>query len=303
MPNYMMIAVFLCKTIQQIEIFIDRKILSLHNPGVMSNKSFDYSKELEKYCKDSNIKSFDYSKFSKLEKIGRGGFAIVYSTVFLEEKYALKSLNNNLSLDYEQFKQFVREKKFIDATLSDYADIYIKCCSSELDQRPTLNEISKKLENLSENTTVEFIKNCINKNNQQTVQPILNYLERLDSSNIITENINMEKHHEGNQDGSENNTHSKNDTVDELNELDETTSNNNLAALNEAMNLFTRSCNSSEEVIQIPIKTINELWSFFVIYFLNTGLLWVFQPRSRDLEGYEHHDGPKYQYNWIALHW
>ncbi|CAG8802170.1 14574_t:CDS:2, partial [Dentiscutata erythropus] len=251
------------QTIQQIEIL---KILYLHSPEVMSNRSsilVDYSEKLEKYCKDSNIKSFDYSKFSKLEKIGRGGFAIVYSTVFLEEKYALKRICNSLN-----------KKKFIDATLSDYADIYIKCCSSELDQRPTPDEISKKLENLSENTTDKFIKNCINKNNQQTVQSILNYLERLDSSNIITENINMDKHHEGNQNGSENNTHLKNDAAEELNEFDETASNNNLAALNEIMNLLPRSSNGSEEVIQIPTKTINELWSFFVTYFLNTGLLW-----------------------------
>ncbi|CAG8823105.1 11122_t:CDS:2, partial [Racocetra persica] len=88
-----------------------------------------------------------------------------------------------------------------DATLSDYADIYIKCCSSELFQRPELDEISKKLENLSEKTTIELIiniTNCININSQQTTQSISNYLERLDSSNDIIKSIDMDKHHEDN---------------------------------------------------------------------------------------------------------
>ncbi|CAG8812215.1 14030_t:CDS:1, partial [Racocetra fulgida] len=56
------------------------------------------------------------------------------------------------------------------------------------------------------------------------------------------------------------------------------------------MHLSTRSNNSSEEMIQIPIKTIktiDESWNFFITYFLNTGLLWVLQPHTRDLVGFE----------------
>ncbi|CAG8716923.1 32349_t:CDS:2, partial [Racocetra persica] len=30
-------------------------------------------------------------------------------------------------------------------------------------------------------------------------------------------------------------------------------------------------------------KPIDELWNFFMIYFLNTGLIWVFQSQSRDV--------------------
>ncbi|CAG8572392.1 6505_t:CDS:2, partial [Racocetra fulgida] len=66
-------------------------------------------RELEKYLKDSNIKWFDYSEFSEPEIIGSGGCANVYSATFQGKEYALKSLKNNLSLDYKQFKQFKRE--------------------------------------------------------------------------------------------------------------------------------------------------------------------------------------------------
>ncbi|CAG8480143.1 24028_t:CDS:2 [Dentiscutata erythropus] len=125
--------------------------------------------------------------------------------------------------------------------------------------RPTLDEISKKLENLSENTTDEFVKNCINKNNQQTVQSILNYSERLDSSNNITENITWISITKVIKMVQKNNTHSKNDAIDELSELNETTSNNNFVALNEVMNLFTRSSNGSEEMFGI-------LYGYSVLY-------------------------------------
>ncbi|CAG8826968.1 3732_t:CDS:2, partial [Racocetra persica] len=94
-------------------------------------------------------------------------------------------------------------KKVIDATLSDYANIYIKCCFSELDQRPVLGEVSKNLENLSEKVIVEFIANCININSQQITQLMIG--NRLGSSNNITENLNVDKHHEDNQDESNDN--------------------------------------------------------------------------------------------------
>ncbi|CAG8632593.1 13826_t:CDS:2, partial [Cetraspora pellucida] len=68
-----------------------------------------YSEELEKNLKDWTIKHFDYSQFSELQPIGQGGCANVYSAIFQGKKYALKSLHNNLSFDYKQFKQFMRE--------------------------------------------------------------------------------------------------------------------------------------------------------------------------------------------------
>ncbi|CAG8817256.1 2070_t:CDS:2, partial [Racocetra persica] len=76
----------------------------------------------------------------------------------------------------------------------------------------------------------------------------------------------------GNQDYSENNTHPKDFTAVDLNELDENVSNNRHAVLNEDKNLSTRSNNGSEKTIQIRIKSIFELWNFFISY-LNTGLL------------------------------
>ncbi|CAG8511833.1 5305_t:CDS:2 [Cetraspora pellucida] len=63
--------------------------------------------------------------------------------------------------------------------------------TTELIERPALDKFSKKLEYLSENTTVEFITNCINTNHQKIAQLILN----------TTENIKVVKHHEGNKNG------------------------------------------------------------------------------------------------------
>ncbi|RIB11933.1 kinase-like domain-containing protein [Gigaspora rosea] len=82
----------------------------------MSNRTsllVDYTKKLENVLKDSNIESFDYSQFSEPERIGYGGYAVVYSTIFQGKKYALKSLNNNLSFGYKEFKPFMRELKLL----------------------------------------------------------------------------------------------------------------------------------------------------------------------------------------------
>ncbi|CAG8519931.1 23372_t:CDS:2 [Dentiscutata erythropus] len=101
-----------------------------------------YSEQLLSFFEDNNIKIFDYSQHKNRKFIGKGGFAIVYSAIFDGIKYALKSFNNNLSLNDKEFQQFSRE-------------------------RPKLNEILIELENLS-TETVEFITNPIN--NQQMQQ-------------------------------------------------------------------------------------------------------------------------------------
>ncbi|KAF0503052.1 kinase-like protein [Gigaspora margarita] len=72
---------------------------------------FQYSEKLELFLKDYNIKSYDYSQFSDIRPIERGGFAFVYSTVFQEKTYALKCLNNNLHLDVKAFKLLICEKQ------------------------------------------------------------------------------------------------------------------------------------------------------------------------------------------------
>ncbi|CAG8530902.1 13642_t:CDS:2, partial [Racocetra fulgida] len=108
---------------------------------------------------------------------------------------------------------------------------------------------------ISKNLNVEFI----------TPRSISNNSERSDSSNNITEAINV------------------NEAVD-LNELEENVPNNRHAVLNDDVYLSVRSNNSSEETIQIRIKSIFELWNFFISY-LNTELLRVFQSSSRDVMG------------------
>ncbi|CAG8521474.1 2935_t:CDS:2, partial [Racocetra persica] len=56
----------------------------------------------------SDVKSYEYSDFKEIKRIGNGGFALVYSCMFQEEKYALKELNNNY-LDDDKFKKIVSE--------------------------------------------------------------------------------------------------------------------------------------------------------------------------------------------------
>ncbi|KAF0554761.1 kinase-like protein [Gigaspora margarita] len=437
----------------------------------MSNRTsllVDYSEKLENDLKASNIENFNYSQFSKPERIGSGGYAVVYSTIFQEKKYALKSLNNNLSFGYKEFKLFMRElqllhtvnhpnvvkfygisrdsqtknfmlvlqfadcgnlrdflklksnennnyyriswaelikiameitlglkylhenniihrdlhsknilldngkvliadfgisKRLDDTTttssvkgieayidprcfnpevkrdkkfdiyslgvllwelmkgippprkfeniikdisrskekyigdislnkennsaLSEYADIYIKCWSPALEQRPKLDNILETLENISKKTTAEFIEIS----NQQITRLTLYCSERLDSSNDMFENINIDTHHEDNQkesnndnfDEYENNTQSNDDIVDGLNEPCEVVSKNELTVLNEGMHLPAISNIGSGKMIQIPFETIDKIWNFFVTYFLNTGLLWIFQPYTRDI--------------------
>ncbi|CAG8796086.1 32281_t:CDS:1, partial [Racocetra persica] len=99
--------------------------------------------------------------------------------------------NEYISQNKKKYIDIIPLNEENDSILSDYADISIKCRSYELDQRPALDEILKKLENLSEKTTIEFITNCIDIKDQKTAQLITNYSERLDSSNNITECIEM----------------------------------------------------------------------------------------------------------------
>ncbi|CAG8827710.1 15477_t:CDS:2, partial [Gigaspora margarita] len=162
------------------------------------------------------------------------------------------------------------------SALSKYADIYIKCWSPALEERPKPDNILETLENISNKTTAEFVEIS----NQQITQLPLYCSERLDSYNDILENINVNTHHEGNRDDYENSTQSKDDIADDLNETCEVVSNNELAVLNGGMHLPTISNNGSGKMIQIPIETVvkfDKCWNFFVTYFLNTGLLWIFQ--------------------------
>ncbi|CAG8744956.1 18139_t:CDS:2, partial [Racocetra fulgida] len=68
-----------------------------------------YSEQLLSYFKTNGIKIFDYSQHKNRKYIGKGGFAIVYSAILEGEERALKSLNNNLGLNDQEFKQFSRE--------------------------------------------------------------------------------------------------------------------------------------------------------------------------------------------------
>ncbi|CAG8741858.1 3873_t:CDS:2, partial [Racocetra persica] len=358
-------------------------------------------------------KSFNYSQFSEINIIGRGGSAVVYSATFQEKKYALKSLNDNLFLDKKRFKKIKREldnlcnvchpniieifgtsrdslsgnfmlvlqfanggnlrdhlqrkqqdniykiswseliqiakeitlglehlhnneiihrdlhsknilmndgkaliadfgiskqlndttesssnstgivayadprylkEEIIANTPSDYAHIIEKCWSSDTDQRPTLNQILIKLENLSKGTTVEFITNKYVKNNQQMIKLCKCHEESNDDiclkheSQILLKDESPILH--DNKVESNNDIHLKNDIANDPSKLYEVIQDAPKIS-NEDTQLFT----GTEEIlkaIRTLSKPIDELWNFFMIYFLNTGILWVLQPYSRD---------------------
>ncbi|CAG8806505.1 28870_t:CDS:1, partial [Dentiscutata erythropus] len=69
----------------------------------------EFSEQLEEYLKSKHIKSYDYSKFGNVKRIGEGGFAVVYSATFNEQTYALKSLNNTLKFGEKELTQFKHE--------------------------------------------------------------------------------------------------------------------------------------------------------------------------------------------------
>ncbi|KAF0561619.1 kinase-like protein [Gigaspora margarita] len=74
---------------------------------------YEYSEKLESCLSDENIKSFKFSQFNNFELIGRGGFAIVFSAVFQETKYALKDLKVNLIIDDKMIKKIINEIKLL----------------------------------------------------------------------------------------------------------------------------------------------------------------------------------------------
>ncbi|KAF0479088.1 glycosyltransferase family 2 protein [Gigaspora margarita] len=80
----------------------------------------DYSEELQSYLNARNIRSFEYSQFNNIKLIGDGGFAIVYSALFQEKKYALKRLKDS-SLDEKRFKPLRRELELL--YITDHSNI------------------------------------------------------------------------------------------------------------------------------------------------------------------------------------
>ncbi|CAG8719248.1 7236_t:CDS:2 [Racocetra fulgida] len=63
-----------------------------------------YTKWLEDEVANGNIHLFDYSLFSDIDAIGRGGFGYIYSADYNGEKVALKNLQTK-----EATKEFVNE--------------------------------------------------------------------------------------------------------------------------------------------------------------------------------------------------
>ncbi|RIB09548.1 hypothetical protein C2G38_2208620 [Gigaspora rosea] len=73
----------------------------------------EYSERLEQCLNKYKIKRFDDLYLSKndLEVVGSGGSALIYSTNFKGNKYALKSFNGDIYMDDKTFKTFTKELK------------------------------------------------------------------------------------------------------------------------------------------------------------------------------------------------
>ncbi|CAG8729756.1 23887_t:CDS:2 [Dentiscutata erythropus] len=157
---------------ETIETFIASPIHKTHlkeeNLDNDKNTINSYSQMLKIFLKERSIKNFDFSQFSKRELIGRGAPAMVYSANFKRKTYALKDLNNNLIMDKKTYKKFIREilrdikgEKVVAGTPIGYKDLFMKCWSSDPNQRPSSVKVFKKLEKLSTEIIIESIVNII----------------------------------------------------------------------------------------------------------------------------------------------
>ncbi|KAF0437567.1 kinase-like protein [Gigaspora margarita] len=79
-----------------------------------SNKTlFEFSRQIEAYLNGVGINKYEKSQSSDYKIIGRGGSAIVYKATLQGQVFALKNLNNNLSMSDESFKKIRRESDYI----------------------------------------------------------------------------------------------------------------------------------------------------------------------------------------------
>ncbi|CAG8850996.1 23697_t:CDS:2, partial [Gigaspora margarita] len=122
--------------------------------------------EIDAFLKTNNIKVFDYSDFKNHQEVDKGGSAMIYSANFQRQKYALKSLDDNINKEWDnkKVKEFLNEyaiaiktfnggrEEMIPGTPQGYADIYKNCWSPEPEKRPKLDDILSNLDKLSTNT-------------------------------------------------------------------------------------------------------------------------------------------------------
>ncbi|KAF0486323.1 kinase-like protein [Gigaspora margarita] len=67
--------------------------------------------EIDAFLKTNNIKVFDYSDFKNHQEVDKGGSAMIYSANFQRQKYALKSLDDNINKEWDnkKVKEFLNE--------------------------------------------------------------------------------------------------------------------------------------------------------------------------------------------------
>ncbi|CAG8433913.1 6744_t:CDS:10 [Scutellospora calospora] len=151
----------------------------------------EYSERLETYSKKHNIKNFEYSQYSDLKCIGKGGYGVVYSATFQGQQYALKSLNNNLNFGKKEFKNFKRELECLykidhSNIIKFYGISRGKNFTNEFNQCLFSNEVLVELDKLSAEIIVEFIIYKIN-NKKQEIKYKLQEIE--DSDREIEDSI------------------------------------------------------------------------------------------------------------------
>ncbi|CAG8452952.1 6896_t:CDS:2 [Dentiscutata heterogama] len=128
-----------------------------------------FNDKIETLLEEYNIRKvkFSQSQINNRQLIGRGGSANVYSVDLQGEKWALKSFDLNIKWDVKNFKIFLKEREeMIPGTPQGYANLYMKCWSSDPENRPKLDSILCDLERLSTETAVKFIINASNKSSE-----------------------------------------------------------------------------------------------------------------------------------------
>ncbi|CAG8772359.1 23607_t:CDS:2 [Gigaspora margarita] len=126
-------ATFVKTEIDNTEIFTKAQCIKYEEYSVDNSISLSAAVEywdrvLETSLKEYKVLEFDYSKYSDIKTIGKGGSSTVYSAIYGgKDKHALKSIRNNIILSKKEVKKFIKEVMML-LLFSKYLDHAIIIC-------------------------------------------------------------------------------------------------------------------------------------------------------------------------------
>ncbi|CAG8706234.1 17645_t:CDS:2, partial [Racocetra fulgida] len=113
-----------------------------------------FNDKIERLLKEYNIRRVKYSQIKNRQLIDRGGSAVVYSVNLRGQKRALKNSTHNYAIAVRIFRG--DREKMIPGKPQEYANLYMRCWSSEPEKRPTIDSILSDLDRFS-TTAIESI--------------------------------------------------------------------------------------------------------------------------------------------------